>query len=1056
MTGVRADELSAADGWERYELVGLPVKKSEWAGQGIGQHGIDQGLFGAFTDAESAAMQRLQRGAPPIGWSPLIDAGIPAPVWNPPSAPPLITELQKGVLDDLRNVANLPPISQAGKMVSKVMPPPENSSGQQMSEPDSTSKVSPLSMTYMAAGTDCFACLGLGFGTAYPIVFVNDDRQQSALNFDYMITARYEQGLSGNGDPVEYAALVPSPSQAIAPPIPAGMIQEMMGNLRPLAADGAWRASVRVSWDRPVPIPLFRPRSFAFARAGIAPFSPATLLMNKRLDGSPLPIAINYFSSAEDPEPNRVSAVEREIPIPNNPGSRTMRYASAHQDIYGQWSKWVATNSAVTQPNVADVRIVSAEFKYADVPTPPETKCNANLVLEFLWDWRVRSPLLISFRGRLHPAAYHGQPPPDTSLPPGLQTKLGGPFTATFTLRFDLLAGNGAPTSAWPGYNPLIHCLALNSAGDQQVAFGPAQGLETRRYRVTIPGFELNFGPAGHIGLALWGQGQEAIAPQHFGNWSAEPSMIAASDPRPPLIIPDIVSLSSLPDAAGESHAVLNWSGSPGADGYFIYETTETKLLKAAGASEPDPAKTLSERLAKLLQIFDADPAVRRAEFTRRNSRLLKSTSTDITLPRGSTAIHLFVVLGVSAGQVEAAWPTSSTALYAFAVPRVPKPAAPTLEVASFLDKNVVPNQYRTHLRVETRRGPRVRRIDIHRVRVDDAATELDTMGPPVLTVDALTPGWDVAQVTDARGPHIATASGTETPAGSWKRVWYRAAVWSDDDLLRGTLAARSPASTVAWVVIPPATPPDLSSITMEWPGTAAPDVLLKWHSPAPVNKTPIGSHTLSIRAKLIGAQQEELPLVAFDGPLANLTTAPPAAGSSVWRIDGSKPIQYQAMIRRADLNDAVEISVRLTDPLGRTSESFAMVKPGHILPDPELSNFSLETSITPPGVQLGWTSGTPIDPGLYTLKVTVYRPPFRFGTMIFPRPPISIQLGLSDVPLDEPGPVPPGVDPLRVRRLPGSGPEFRFYAFVRVPFTQIVVHLSSPDGRVAQYVQLP
>ena len=138
----------------------------------------------------------------------------------------------------------------------------------------------------------------------------------------------------------------------------------------------------------------------------------------------------------------------------------------------------------------------------------------------------------------------------------------------TFTLRFDVLAANGAPTSGWPGYNPLTHCIALNPAGDQQVAFGNAQGNETRRYRVAIPGFQLDFAPSHHIGLALWTQGQESIPPQHVGSWSPEPSVISTSDPRPPLIAPDIVTLSSLPDSAGESHAVLKWSGSPGADGY--------------------------------------------------------------------------------------------------------------------------------------------------------------------------------------------------------------------------------------------------------------------------------------------------------------------------------------------------------------------------------------------------------------------------------------------------------------------------------------------------------
>ena len=1053
---VRSDDHSAASGWEKLEYVGLPVKKADWAGQGIGLHGVDQGIFGAFTDAISAAKQRLERGAPPFGWAPLIAAGLPAPAWSAPASAPLIADLNHLVLDDLRGVASLAPVAQAAKKVSKPLPPPENSSGDQMSEPSGTTQVSPLSSTYMAAAVDCFNCLALGFGTAYPVVLSSTGQVQSALDYDYMVTARYEKGPLGIGPAVEYAAIVPAPTQAIAPPVPSNLAQRMMGNLRPLARDGSWRASVRVSWDRPVPIPLFRPRSFAFARSGVAPASPAELIMNRRSDGSPLPIAVNYFVSPQDPEPNRLSAVEREIPIPNQPGSRTLKYAAAHQDIYGQWSNWTSINSTIDQPGVDEPRIVSAEFKYSTVPAPPATKCNASLVLEFLWDWRIRTPLAINFRGRLHSAAYHGAPPPVVTVPAGLQTKLGVAPAATFTLRFDVLAANGAPTSSWPGYDPLTHCVALNSAGDQKVAFGNAQGAEGRRYRVTIPGFELDFGPAGHIGLALWGQGQEAIAPQHTGNWSKEPSVVSTSDPRPPLIAPDIVTLSSLPDAAGESHAVLKWAASAGADGYFIYETTESKLLRAVGEPEPDPSQTLSQRLTKLRTIFNAHPDLRRTEFTRRNSRLIKATSADVTLPRGSTAIHLFTVLGVSAGQVEAAWPANADALYAFAVPRVPKPGAPTLEAASFLDHSVDPGIYRSRIRVETRQGPRVHRIDLHRVRVDDAARELDTMGPPVLTLDPSTPGWQIVQVADALGPHITLATGAETPSGSWKRVWYRAVAWSGDDPLRGTLAARSPASTAAWVVIPPSTPPDLSGIDMEWPGTAPPDVLLKWTSAAPVKKTPLGPHTLSIRARRVGAPPDEAPLLAFDGHLSDLATAQPPTGSAAWRIDATKPVQYRAIIRRADLNDAVDITVRITDPLGRSSEVFANIHPGHILPDPVLGGFVLKKSLNPPGAMLSWKSDTPIDPGVYTLRVTVFRPPKKFGNWNIPQPPIIQQMSLDAVPLDEPGPVPPGADPLRLRRMPGAGPEYTYYAFVRVPFTQIAVRLSAPDGRVVEHVQLP
>jgi len=74
--------------------------------------------------------------------------------------------------------------------------------------------------------------------------------------------------------------------------------------------------------------------------------------------------------------------------------------------------------------------------------------------------------------------------------------------------------------------------------------------------------------------------------------------------------------------------------------------------------------------------------------------------------------------------------------------------------------------------------------IDIHRVRVDDAARELDT--------------------------YIASVTGTDPPAGSWKRAWYSATAWTVLDQTRGALPGRSDASPAIFVVLPPPDPPVL------------------------------------------------------------------------------------------------------------------------------------------------------------------------------------------------------------------------------------------------------
>lgn len=1029
---VPVETFSKDSGWERLEIVGLPVTKADWGG--VAQVAADQGMVNALTDPQTAARQRLERGAPPVGWAAAIAAGFPAPVWTQPDFGQLIKDVNADLLDVFQPIAaGSPPKDHWKKTAPVVLPPPVNSSGKKMSGPDRTTDVSPWNVALIGAGSDPHMALTLGFGTAYP--GVETKVGATALFFDYMVTARWAP--DGRSAPLELAAIVPAPAAALPPPPPANLGAEFLGHLQPLQRDQNWRCSVRVQWDRPFQIPIFLPRTYAFASTGITPAQPVKGLMTQRHAGGFAPNVLNYAQVKDDPEPNRVSAVDRELPIPANPGNRTMKYAVAHQDLYGQWSAWKNVNRQVEQPAVDQVRIVSAEFQVA-VPANGAV-CPASLVVEFLWDWSVRSPFQIRLGGRLYSAAHRGDPPPNTNLPTGLPRSLGG--------------AEGFAVVQFAGAVPSMAgatIIGLNPAGDKAVPFGSQQSDEGRRYRLTIPGFQLNFASTGHIGLALWAQGVEAIAPQRTGDWSKQPSVISASDPRPPVIPPDIVTLASLPDAAGECHVRLSWGASAGAAGYFVYESTETKILQANGLHEPTPDQTLSQRLGIIKNAFDANPS--RREFTRRNAKLITATSVDLTLPRGSQAIHVFIMLGVSAGQVEAKWPTGANASdqwQAFAAPRLAPPSAPTLEVR--------PVANGANILVQTRKGPRVKRIDLHRVRVDDAAKELDTMGPPVLTISPATPAWNVATTNDALGLHIEQAIGTDAPSGSWKRVWYRAVAWSEKDDLRGLLPDRSPASNAAWTVVPPATPPPLSGLAVDWPsGGALGDAIIRWTSAAPVRKTPLGAHTITVQAKVTGNAPATL-INVLDKPLSSLATAAPGAGSGVWRSGGGPPapVEYSALIRRTDVNHRVQVMVRITDPLGRTSEKFVTVEPGPVLPPPNLGGFSIVKSLNPPGVQLNFTSSSPIkEPaaGDYKLRVTVVRP--KPPNQFVPPPPIIVEMGLDDVPPDEPGPIPPGADPVRVRRNKGPVNPASYYVFSRVAVSKFIVRLTSPDGRSVEHTE--
>lgn len=1049
--GIPSDWLVQAPGWMKYEIVGLPVVQSEWAG--VGKHTIDQGMVAALTDPGSAAMQRLARGRPQVGWQPNLPTGEAVWPWGPPNHALLIDEARKAVLTQLKPVMMSAPDQQITKRVSAPAAF-ETADGPQTLNQNNQIDASPLALTLLAAGTDPWYSLVLGFGTAYEAGSgAVGGTAPDALLYDYMITARWERGLDGSSPtPWEMAALAPAPSLAVACPTPGNLSAALMGYQRPPKVDEDWRCSVLTNWDRFVDNEIFCPRTYAFVRVGLNPVEPVKMLMKPRDSGGLRYLVINGVQS--DPLPDdwwQLGAVERELTIPSALTKRKNRYGVCQQDIYGQWSPWGATDITVNEPPVDDVRIVSASLRPSLPANPNSAVCPAVLEIEFLWDWRIRRPERIRFVGRLYAAASHGDPPPNLVRPGVLQRDLTG-NGSMLVIHF---------TNDTPDPIPNVTFTALSPDGEQSFAnFGEAtQGDRARRYRITVSDFSLNFANTPHVGLALWAQGQERIPPQRNGDWSnrwdpnlgqtvENPTIISTSDPRPPKIIPDIVKLASLPDAAGECHARLVWdAGNPGtnAAGYFIYESTETKILRLFNLGEPEQDKSLSLRLTDIKEKFNANPSLCRSVFTKRNSEPIKATSADVTLPRGTTGIHAYVVLGMNAGQVESDWPSGDQAadhLQTFAAPRILKPAPPTIEARSILDESVFPPVYRAELKIGSRPGPRVRRVELFRVRVDDAAKELETMGPPVAVIDSGGPDWQVS--TYPNTSDIAAVTGHDTPGGTWKRVWYRATAWAEKDDLRGFLAGRSPASAAVSVVVPPATTPDLSAVNVSWPNNGdVGDALLEWTSSAPLRKTVLGSHTITVLAKVAGAPSGVPPLIDQRGQLDALPDVKPAGGSGVWLVNPAGPDrQYAAYIQRASADDAVGVVIRIADPLGRISERVVQIPSGSLLPAPEIHTFSYKASAA--GVNFSFGSTVPLNVmPPYKLQAIAYVPQqHAVGA--------ELKIALPSIPVTAQWP-PAGNLPLTARRVPGGGPDFMYQVFCRVPVGAFLVRLTSPDGRVAE-----
>ncbi len=1022
-------------GWTLLEIVGLPVKQAAWSG--IGKHGEPQGLVAALSDAPTAAIARLTRGAPPFGWGPLITAGVPAPAWVAPNFAALTGEVNSDLLDYLHDVVkNNPPNQQASIGVTVPLPPPRNSMGQYTNKPGSTSQLYPLGMTYMAASTDAMLSLALGFGTAYPYN-QSDNALVGNVAHDFMVTAHWEQGFDGASAAQDYAAVIPATNAAVPPPAPANMGAQPLGPLRPFNANGDWRESVRVFWDRPPAMQLFRAASCALARVSTSPAQPAVALMDTRPSGGYRYIAINGVLGpphAQDPEWWRVHAMDREIDIPFNPGSRQLKYGAAVQNLYGQWSPWVPSDQTIVQPDLDAVRMMNVTLR----PVAPASGsvCATTLELDFLWDWRIRTPQQITFVGSLYAAADHGAPPP-SAVPAGLDRSLGGGGSA-------LVVTFSGDTPSAPGCTFIPY---TEDGSSQPATFGAGQG-DARRYRMTLSNLSLDFASTGFIGMAIWAQGQESIAPNRLSPWQANPTVTSNGDPRPPVVTIFHVKLGSIPDAAGSSHVQVSWAPQPNAAGYFIYEATEAGLLDTWGLPEPSQKDTLDARLKVLRDQFQVNPV--RRPFTRWNATLLKSTGADITLPKGSTGIHVFVVLGVSAGQVESEWPNGPTpqdALIPVAAPHITRPAPPMIEVRQVLDSSTMPPAYKAKVLVTTRPGPRPAMVELYRVRVDDAAVEVDTMGPPLARLKSTAGGWIVNQSPDPDyGPYITTVQGIDAPPGSWRRVWYRAAAWTGEDDTRGGLPGRSEASNAAWVVLPPSDGPSISAPAVGGGPTLA-DAIIEWTCAAPLKRTPLGPHLISVRARLPGTPPL-VPILSQDSTLDALANTPPVTGSGVWIVGSAAAVTtYRAIVRRTAVTDLVNFAVRITDPIGRTGSQLLTIAGGPVDPPPDLENLLKQKVLMPPPprIALSFSSTSPVVAplsGPYVLRVT--------GIPVFPipfPPPLSFTMPLGSVPTKLPiGPPPPSYI-LRT----GAGPLYSYHLVTTANLKGFVVRISAPNGQFVE-----
>ncbi|EGF31964.1 hypothetical protein IMCC9480_3131 [Oxalobacteraceae bacterium IMCC9480] len=901
----------------------------------------------------------------------------------------LIKELHKDLLPRLHPVMKLAPVLQPRQRDTVAIPGPSGSGGT-LSDP-SQATLPPLGLTLVAAGSDPLMALALGFGTAYeasqlisqigpidtPTIAAMASNTGNRLP-DFMITATWDKGLDGQSPALEMAALAIGATLPVQPPVPASLLAQVQSRNRPAAPDLPWSSAARVSWNRLLRLKMLTTSSFAMARARPAqPAAMASAIMRVRPSGGYAPITLTR--NAKDKEQGRHSAVDDSLSLPLTTAGLAERYGIALQDIWGQWSHWGIVDYTDGQPAPDRPRILKCALDAA-VPASGRV-CPGTLTIELAWDWQVRRPKQIELRCRLFAAPQRSYtPPPDLTVPAGIQSALALAPGAPLLITFAGDSATGLPANVSVDYFDL---------DGQPVTPGPVGADDVRRYKITISGLNLDYGSVGHVGVALWARMQERAAPLRTSAWLAPlisgsgvepgPNIAYASDPIPPVPAPpELVQRASLADARGEHHARVSWAPSSGAVGYFVYHSTESAILGAvngATAPAPDPTRTYTERLAVLRNLLAAD--THRHVFTRLNAEALKVTTTDLILPRGSKEIHLYTMVAVNAGNIESAWPTTDEAderILAIAAAGIVSPAAPLLEIRR-IERAVGVPKFAVHVALTSQPGATVSRYELYRTRVEAAAMALDTMGPPVAVIAASAGAWTVTPVPLRPGA-LASASGTDSPDGSWKKLWYRAVAWAHKDDDRALLPGRSPPSNAMSLVIPPDGPPDLSAITAEWAGGPLGDVLLHFTSSAPVAITALGPHKLVVDAAVLdGPSQATQPsLLLTAATLDTVATAAPAV-SGMWRTSAlpAVPASYAVLLKRGSVDDRVGCLVRLADPLGRMTERSITIAAGPVDPLPDVLDLNLMHigSVT----NISWHSGAPIGlraGGRYKVRVTL------------------------------------------------------------------------------------
>ncbi len=995
------DSVVNDSSWKPIELVGLPIP-SPWAGTAY--DASPQGMVSALVDPEEAAMQRLKRAAPFIGWYPLTEAVRLAPTWVAADPSLLLKEIQQDLLPQVERLfrVGMTSLDHFSVQDTPAVAGPQRNG--KVSSLNAAASLRPLTLLTLAAAGDPFIALATGFGTGYPWAPRVESVNATSLP-DFLITGKYDRiplgvGSSsggGSGAGAEMAAFVPSPSMHGEMAAPTGLSAVRAGLVSPDPRDAAWRETVRVSWNRQLATAAVgRPTGASLVRYNLGSTAAATALQEKRSSGDFRPLLIVPAGAEGSPEYSRTGLVDAAAEIPLGSGGRGVGYGVAVQDAFGVWSQWEDQSYFGAEPALAAPRIIALtmDSTYAGSQT-----CPAAVHVELGVDWADRTPRQIALSLNFYRMAAANTPHPSGLLP--TSAPLAGGFRRDIALTFtgDTLGG--------PAGVSIKH---LDTAGELEVVPGVLQGEQGRRYRVRISVPSLDFGVTPRWGVRVWVRTDTFAALAGASVWTPDdtnpaivppikPAIAAAASPVPvvPLAPPPLpgVPVGSAPDAAGCSHARIAWSMPAVADiqKIVVWEVAETALRQVAGLAQRAADTALpGQRLVDLRAAYNALASARRRSAFRRLLELPgDAREADITLPKGSKDIHLFTVTAVTSTGVESPWPAGAVPhefLQAVAAPRLRQPAAPRVRAVVQTTGDVTLSLY-------ARSKIPVKEFRLYRTRSSEAARKSETMGPSfaVLAAVAVTPVAGNADtqpdVITLELPYAANWTGAFAP--HWDEWFVRAvAVPVDAVPERAERGQPSAASDTITLNVLPVAPPDLAVLTASIFGAAHDGVAVFSSTSAPMRLVSLGAHKVSFTAGAIDVQPIELQslapgVVSVAGPAPAGISAVSAAIVRGERLGGRSPLAV--WFTRAAPTQAVTVVLRLADPLGRVTEQPLLV-PGWVPPPPIRPTLSIKgvTRIAGRGVIVRLASNASLSKlPPWELKVTAIPPLTAPVTRTFP-----------------------------------------------------------------------